>query len=167
MILPADLQAKRLLDQTLVVLGTEFSRTGQINDNDERYHHNRAFTCLLAGAGMGGGDTCSDNFEGTPRQAAVLDQAMSALLPNRQAKGLLDQMLVVLGAEFGRTMRINGDDGRDHRDRAVTGACRTGGYGSDNPMSQIPYEGRHILRITIEPSDIRVAFHEVQPTLQS
>ena len=35
--------------------------------------------------------------EGTPRQAAVLDQAMSALLADIQAKGLLDQTLVVLG----------------------------------------------------------------------
>ena len=36
---------------------------------------------------MDSGDTHSDNFKGTPSQAAVLDQAM----------GLLDQALVVLG----------------------------------------------------------------------
>ena len=32
----AGLQAKELLDQTLVVLGTEFGRTPGINDNDGR-----------------------------------------------------------------------------------------------------------------------------------
>ena len=39
----ADLPAKGLLDQTLVVLGTEFSRAPRINDNDGREHHNEAF----------------------------------------------------------------------------------------------------------------------------
>ncbi len=46
----------------------------------------------------------SDNFEGTPRQAAVLNEAMSD--PPAQAKGLLVQTLVVLGTEFGRTPPI-------------------------------------------------------------
>ncbi len=38
----ADLQAKGLLDQTLVVLGTEFGPKPWINDNDGRDHHNMA-----------------------------------------------------------------------------------------------------------------------------
>ena len=38
---------------------------------------------------------------------------MSAPLADLQAKGLLDQTLVVLGAEFGRTPRINDDDGKN------------------------------------------------------
>ncbi len=36
---------------------------------------------------------------------------MSALLADLQAKGLLHQTLVVLGSEFGRTPRINDNDG--------------------------------------------------------
>ena len=58
-------------------------------------------------------NTHSDNFEGTPCQSTILDQAMIALLEDRQAKGLLDQTLVVLESEFGRTPRINDNDGRD------------------------------------------------------
>ena len=49
--LPADLQAKGLLDQTLADPGAEFERTPRINDNDGWDHHNKAFKCLLAGAG--------------------------------------------------------------------------------------------------------------------
>ena len=62
------IQAKGLLDQTLVVLGSEFGRRSRINDNDGRDHHSTAFTCLLAGikGGRCTGDTRSDNFEGTP-----------------------------------------------------------------------------------------------------
>ncbi len=43
----------------------------------------RAVTVILSGS-----NTHSDNFEGTPRQAAFLDQAMSTLLADLQAKGL-------------------------------------------------------------------------------
>ena len=48
--LSSDLQAEGLLDQTMVVLGTEFGRTPRINDNDGR----EVFVCLLAEAGMQG-----------------------------------------------------------------------------------------------------------------
>ena len=51
----ADLQAKGLLDQTLVVLGTEFGRTPRINDSDGQDHHNELVACLLAEAGIEGG----------------------------------------------------------------------------------------------------------------
>lgn len=50
-----DLQAKGLLSKTLVVLGTEFGRTPNINQNAGRDHHPGAFSCLLAGAGIRGG----------------------------------------------------------------------------------------------------------------
>ena len=50
-----DLQAKGLLQKTLVVLGTEFGRTPKINQNAGRDHHPGAFTCMLAGAGIKGG----------------------------------------------------------------------------------------------------------------
>jgi hypothetical protein len=70
-----------------VALATEFGCTPRINGADGRDHHNRAFTWLLAEVGIESaaiGDTHSDNFEGTPQQAAVLGQAMSALLPASQ-----------------------------------------------------------------------------------
>ena len=71
-------------------------------------------------------DTRADNFEGTPRQAAVLDHA-TAPLTDLQAKGLLDQTLVVLATEFGRTPQINDNDGRDRHNKAST--CMLAGAG--------------------------------------
>lgn len=52
-----DLEAKGLLDKTLVVVGTEFGRTPEIKaeHNNGRDHHPAAFTCLLAGGGVKGG----------------------------------------------------------------------------------------------------------------
>ncbi len=66
----ADLQAKGLLGETLVIVATEFGRTHRINDSNGRGRLDRTVTRLLAGAGMKGGqaydDTHSDNFEGAP-----------------------------------------------------------------------------------------------------
>lgn len=50
-----DLEARGLLNETLVVLATEFGRTPAINQNDGRDHHPKAFTCLMAGGGIRGG----------------------------------------------------------------------------------------------------------------
>ncbi len=43
---------------------------------------------------------------------AILDKAMTALLPDLQAKWLLNQTLVVLGTEFGLKPRITDNEGR-------------------------------------------------------
>lgn len=51
----ADLKERGLLKKTLVVLATEFGRTPQINQNAGRDHHPAAFTCVLAGAAIKGG----------------------------------------------------------------------------------------------------------------
>ena len=50
-----DLEVNGLLDSTLVVLGTEFGRAPVIDENGGRNHYPRAFTCLMAGGGVKGG----------------------------------------------------------------------------------------------------------------
>ncbi len=50
-----DLASRGMLENTLVVLATEFGRTPEINANDGRDHHAPGFTCLLAGGGIRGG----------------------------------------------------------------------------------------------------------------
>jgi hypothetical protein len=52
-----DLEAKKLLEHTLVVVATEFGRTPKINENAGRDHHPGSFTCVLAGGGIQGGQT--------------------------------------------------------------------------------------------------------------
>jgi uncharacterized protein (DUF1501 family) len=41
-----------MLNETLVVLATEFGRTPEINQNDGRDHHPAGFSCVLAGGGI-------------------------------------------------------------------------------------------------------------------
>ena len=51
----ADLDARGLLQETLVVLATEFGRTPDIDQDQGRNHYPKAFSCLLAGGGIRGG----------------------------------------------------------------------------------------------------------------
>jgi hypothetical protein len=46
--------------------------------------------------------------------AAICDQPIAALLTDLQARGLLEDTLVVWTTEFGRTPTAEGSDGRDH-----------------------------------------------------
>ena len=79
-----------------------------------------------------------------------LDLASSALLEDLQARGLLEQTLLVWTGEFGRSPRINSDAGRDHygnvfsamlagggiRGGQVYGASdKHGAFPADNPVS--------------------------------
>ena len=50
-----DLDARRLLDRTLVVVMGEFGRSPVINADDGRDHHPQAFSVVLAGGGVRGG----------------------------------------------------------------------------------------------------------------
>lgn len=58
-----DLANRRMLDEVLVVLGTEFGRTPEINDNAGRDHHPGAFSALLCGAGIRGGQVYGSSDE--------------------------------------------------------------------------------------------------------
>tara|TARA_R110002049_G_scaffold2750_2_gene21570 strand:- start:389029 stop:390321 length:1293 start_codon:yes stop_codon:yes gene_type:complete len=58
-----DLHANGLLDETLVVLTTEFGRKPKMNVNGGRDHHPGAFCSLLAGAGIKGGQAYGESDE--------------------------------------------------------------------------------------------------------
>ncbi len=76
---------------------------------------------------LGGWDTHTDNFERVPENAAQLDQGMSALLADLESRGLLRETMVVVATEFGRTPKINQNDGRDHYPKAFSAVIAGGG----------------------------------------
>jgi len=47
-----DLQEKRLLDKTLVVIATEFGRPAEFDSGGGRGHQGSVFSCMLAGGGL-------------------------------------------------------------------------------------------------------------------
>ncbi|MBT8038266.1 MAG: DUF1501 domain-containing protein [Verrucomicrobiae bacterium] len=75
----------------------------------------------------GGFDWHNDNFGEMENKMPALDQALSALLADLQAKGLLDTTLIVLGTEFGRSPQINTNAGRNHYPKAFSTLMAGGG----------------------------------------
>ncbi len=63
---------------------------------------------------LDGWDTHKDNFTRTKNLMGALDPGMSGLIKDLERRGLLSSTLVVWMGDFGRTPRINADDGRDH-----------------------------------------------------
>ncbi len=51
---------------------------------------------------------------GIKKLCPPLDQAVAAYLADVESRGLLDDILLVITSEFGRSPRINGGPGRDH-----------------------------------------------------
>lgn len=76
---------------------------------------------------LGGWDTHVSNFVKTPQICETLDQGLAALLGDLKQRGLLDDTLVVLTSEFGRTPAINQNAGRDHYPQAFSGLMAGGG----------------------------------------
>jgi hypothetical protein len=72
------------------------------------------------------------------------DEALSALIEDLGARGLLDSTLVLGGGEFGRTPKVNGNAGRDHwpycYSAVLAGGGVTGGavYGSSDRIGGRP-----------------------------
>ena len=61
------------------------------------------------------------------RPGAKLDQGLSALIDDLEARGMLDDVTVVAWGEFGRTPRINKDAGRDHWPQVSCACWRAAG----------------------------------------
>lgn len=60
-------------------------------------------------------DTHSNNFIQLKNvNLPYLDQTFAALMEDLEIRGLLDETLVVMMSDFGRTPRVNGSAGRDH-----------------------------------------------------
>ena len=58
-----DLEAKRLLDKTLIVVGTEFGRPASFDAGGGRGHHSKSFSMVFAGGGLKNGVTIGETDE--------------------------------------------------------------------------------------------------------
>src|SRR5437764_308971 len=84
-------------------------------------------------------DSHGQNFETHQEMVPELDHVMSTLIDDLKDRGLLDDVMILTLAEFGRTPTINASLGRDHFASAwsstVTGCGIKGGavYGKSDP----------------------------------
>ncbi len=77
-----DLQDRRMLDQTLVVVMGEFGRTPKLNTQGGRDHWPRVFSVLLAGGGVPGGQVIgsSDSVGESPHDRPVTPGDLAATI---------------------------------------------------------------------------------------
>ncbi len=79
-------------------------------------------------------------------ESAKVDRPIAGLLEDLHRRGLLEDTLVVWGAEFGRTPMVENCDGRNHHPRAFTMWLAGGGvrggltYGSTDDFGYAPAE---------------------------
>jgi len=101
--------------------------------------------CRFIGIDHGSWDTHFDNF--TSHSKALVpptDRAFSALVSDLDERGILDETLVVMMGEMGRTPRINKDAGRDHWSQCQTVILAGGGIkrgivvGASDATASIP-----------------------------
>jgi hypothetical protein len=98
-----------------------------------------------AGYGIHGAKTGYDLLR-SPVCIPPLDRAHAALLEDLSERGLLDETLVAAVGEFGRTPKINGDQGRDHWGACQSALLAGGGvrggqvYGSSDKIAAYPRE---------------------------
>jgi hypothetical protein len=92
----------------------------------------------------GGWDFHQNIQASTKNVMPPLDKAFATLISDLDERGLLDETIVMLSSEFGRTPKINGDNGRDHWPRVFSVALAGGGfsrgsiYGASNATAAEP-----------------------------
>ncbi len=75
----------------------------------------------------GGWDMHTNIVGGFRNQMPPFDQAFARLITDLEERGLLDETLVMVSSEFGRTPKINGNAGRDHWPKGFSVVLAGGG----------------------------------------
>jgi uncharacterized protein (DUF1501 family) len=86
-------------------------------------------------------DTHTENFRGHKALLPPMDQAVAALLDDLDQRGLLDEVVVVLASEMGRSPRISGQAGRDHWTHAYSVMIAGGGLSRGQVLGETTSKG--------------------------
>ncbi len=103
---------------------------------------------------LGGWDTHQSNFNRVPERCEILDRGMSALISDLELRGLLDDTLIVLATEFGRTPRINQNVGRDHYPKAFSAVLAGGGIVGGQKFGKSDEGGETVVEDAVEHADL-------------
>jgi len=108
-------------------------------------------------------DTHGDGYNRLKRDLLPpLDQAMSALLTDLDQRGTLDETLVVLLTEFGRTPKVNGGGGRDHYPNCYSVAVAGAGIAQGLVYGRSDKIGAYPAADPVSPADLHATiFHSL------
>ena len=100
--------------------------------------------CGFVTVSYGGWDMHGGIVKGLKTRARPVDQGVSALISDLNDRSMLEDVLVVVTGEFGRTPKINSKGGRDHWGKLCTLALAGGGLrmgqvvGESSPKVEVP-----------------------------
>lgn len=103
----------------------------------------------------GGWDTHVDNFRELSVLVPNLDRVLSTLLLDLDSRGLLDETLIVVTTEFGRTPQIvEHRRGRNHHPQAFSSVLAGGGVIGGRRYGQTNATGEEVLRDPVTAADL-------------
>jgi hypothetical protein len=109
-----------------------------------------------------GWDTHSKNFEALKGELLpIIDRGISALLEDLHDRGMLDQTLVVVMGEFGRTPRINAAAGRDHWGSCQSVLLAGGGIRAGRVVGCSDKIGAYPITDPVDPTDIHATIYHL------
>lgn len=136
----------------------------------QRYGKNRlGQSCLVArklveagvpfvNVRMTGWDTHKKHFQRMNTMLPQLDKALSALIADLDARGLLENTIVVCGGEFGRTPKVlweapwNG--GRAHYGKTFSYLVAGGGFLGGKVVGKTDKTGENVIERPVRPCDL-------------
>jgi hypothetical protein len=159
-----------VMERALALVGSEAAAAFDLGKEPDRTREAYGPTelgqgCLLARrlveagvpfveVAMRGWDTHEDAFDRTRALCGPLDTGMSALLDDLEARGLLDETLVVWLGDFGRTPRINGRGGRDHFPRVASAVLAGAGLPGGAVIGRTDADGEEIVDDPVTVPDL-------------
>ena len=102
---------------------------------------------------LGGWDTHGENFSAVKNLCGTLDPAWSTLMDDLRERGLLDSTLVVWMGEFGRTPKINNNNGRDHFPVAWSTVLGGGGIKGGQVIGDTGKAGTEVVNRPVKLAD--------------
>ena len=115
----------------------------------------------LAGGSGDNWDTHRDHFpKMRQRLLPVFDRAFSALLADLDQRGLLEETLVAVLTDFGRTPKINGNGGRDHYPNVYSQILAGGGIRGGQVYGSSDRDGAQPDKNPCTPSDFHATVYK-------
>jgi hypothetical protein len=108
---------------------------------------------LSNGANPLGWDTHVENFKAVQSLSATLDAGFSTLVADLADRGLLSSTLIVWMGEFGRTPKINPNNGRDHFPLAWSTVLTGGGIRGGQAIGNTDPDGMRVASRPVSVGD--------------
>jgi uncharacterized protein (DUF1501 family) len=108
----------------------------------------------------GGWDHHAKIWDGLKNKLPELDTGLSALVEDMDSRGLMDDTMVVVMGEFGRTPKINKDAGRDHWAPAASLLFAGAGVKRGLVLGATDKQGACATRRPVAPADVAYTIYD-------